>query len=595
MVYGCRAEWSPGGGLSWPGPVVYLWLWNRPRRPLWRSTLRRSSGQLIGITIAVLLLLVIVSALALTMHGVSYLHTEVVAVPTNTPPARPPPPPQLERMSAPRAVLILDVSGSMGLGKDASDPEHLQTEAVLQFQRIFTALSKETLEEDEVAGTAVILFAAEPRAIRWPGTADPFLPATEANLPLFRRVMEDHLGVVGKREPRRGKRTDYVRALDALADVLEKVDQRSGPPAIVFMTDGLPDPTPPAEGEPPTDAEIDAAIRQRVTALLARQYAVPGGQRALPAVWAPVLLNRSADESTRKGLRQRVRATLAASSASARAWSLRDPLLECETPGGLVRDFVDVLSSWFGLLPVPVQDGGFVVARDTRAFAVLAVAPKDVRGVTISGPCGDKALVGHRRHWGGVIAGESCTGRWRVAAGQQGSVKDIEVRARPRHEWVLAAPERHVVVQGGAAPLAELHLCRIGGRRCETQGVFPDLPATLSGTFSIAGKARPLTFELQRSADEQGGVGPRYRTSLPVAAGDTGEARVVADLRGMRAAGMVVRTERLERTLRLEPGVALEVVGPDGQTTAAVDVRDLPLLPSWLPSSWVHWLDGRLP
>ena len=65
------------------------------------------------------------------------------------------PTPELPQVSAPHAILVLDVSGSMGLTGRPSDPERLQTVATLRFFDTYLKIAQEVLAEDDAAGIAV--------------------------------------------------------------------------------------------------------------------------------------------------------------------------------------------------------------------------------------------------------------------------------------------------------------------------------------------------------------------------------------------------------------------------------------------------------
>ena len=135
------------------------------------------------------------------------------------------------RLISPQAILVLDVSGSM---RD-SDPLHLQTEAVRQFYRLYSALSREVLGLGEHARIAVVLFSTIAQTIDWTGRGEPWLTVSEENQPAFDRVVARYLGEVGS-EPRIGQDTDYLAAIsrvDRLASGL------TSPPAILFLTDGV--------------------------------------------------------------------------------------------------------------------------------------------------------------------------------------------------------------------------------------------------------------------------------------------------------------------------------------------------------------------
>ena len=148
-----------------------------------------------------------------------------------------------ERLKNPRAILVLDVSGSMGVTRNPSDPGRYQTTAVIHFYDLFSQLAREVVEPGERATIAVVLFATVAQVIDWTGKEEAFLEVKASNRDLFKEVILRHLGtpppkgekVKTEEDPRRGKDTDCAAALDAVTKLVK--DQKS-PPAVVFMTDG---------------------------------------------------------------------------------------------------------------------------------------------------------------------------------------------------------------------------------------------------------------------------------------------------------------------------------------------------------------------
>ena len=91
------------------------------------------------------------------------------AEPITAVPAPPPPDPWLPRLAEPRAVLVLDVSGSMGVVSRPSDGQRLQTVAALRFFDIYARMWDEVSGNEGDAGIAVILFGTVAQTIDWSG------------------------------------------------------------------------------------------------------------------------------------------------------------------------------------------------------------------------------------------------------------------------------------------------------------------------------------------------------------------------------------------------------------------------------------------
>ena len=103
-------------------------------------------------------------AVALLSAGVlafHFLRTPVAppsdAEPITALPAPPPPAPWLPRLAEPRAVLVLDVSGSMGVVSRPSDGQRLQTVAALRFFDTYARMWGEVSGDDGGAGIGVQL------------------------------------------------------------------------------------------------------------------------------------------------------------------------------------------------------------------------------------------------------------------------------------------------------------------------------------------------------------------------------------------------------------------------------------------------------
>ena len=218
--------------------------------------------------------------------------------------------PQFPRIVSPHAVLVLDVSGSM----HASDPLHLQTEAVLQFFNVYRDLACEMLGERDRARMAVVLFSSIAQTIDWNGKHDPWLDISGADSDEIREVIVHYLGR-SDLEPRVGQDTDYFAALE---EVQRLVDDLDSPPAVMFMTDGRNEP------HPLLTASFPAAQRMsRLAALTGAQRraveaAVSGALRWLPARGGGHVFDRRASQIPDEPL------TAAETDASRR--SVRDSL-----------------------------------------------------------------------------------------------------------------------------------------------------------------------------------------------------------------------------------------------------------------------------
>ncbi len=575
-----------------------------------------------GAAIPGLFLLAVLSAGVLTVHDVGDTAVAPVEVaPTSDRPTLQPPAPRLPRITEPRAVLVLDVSGSLGVVRRPSDPEHLQALAALRFYDTYLAMAKEVLGQDGTARIAVVLMGTVAQTIDWDGQGTLFLAVSADDRALYEQVVLHYLGTPGRPsdeadpDPRRAQDSDYAAALDAVAEL---VTDAPSPPAVVFMTDGTTDPHPcftpliadaqrdglrrcrgntaaptrlsaitrppifdrRAEDPPinrfamPDTVDIERAVVARVRRLLARRFPVgemgeAAAGRTAPLAWFPMYLEARA----RPGDREAVQAMLAPDPDGS--------LIACPTAGDMVREFVTALAQWFRMTALPLAPGEtrFQVPTGTPMLTIQVESDVPLPSLKLTHGAREVALTGHGRFWGGVVTGE-CDGEWTFAAGRRAQLR-ASIFRRPRYEWVLSVPEVCAQVPQGPAPEAQLYLCRFSdGQAVAASEVFGELPATLPGSVEPAGGERQaVEFTLAR--DAAGTSPPTYAAPISAARLPLGDAMVSVELASLRAVDMSLSEDQLTRPFVIASYTRLFVRDARGRRSGEIRLDNVPEAPDW--------------
>ncbi|MFH1842943.1 MAG: hypothetical protein ABIF77_07020 [bacterium] len=518
-----------------------------------------------GIFTLILFVLAVVFAGILTLHFTSFSarSPQAALLPMEIPPATIPEP-WLPRITNPTAILALDVSGSLGIVKQPSDPDHLQALAVLQFYETYLQLAEMVMGPGETARIAVVLYGTVAQTITRDDNETRFLPVTAENRTLFRDLIEHYLGTPGVAvsdstpDPRHSQDTDHALALEVIASLVEDLPS---PPAVLFMTDGRPDPHPcysPLVSETmrrqlagcrragevpgtldvtsrppifnrrdgaspvnkvhmPEGIDVDQGITARVSDLLRLRFPVPGHGQAdvdrhatpptAPLAWFPLFL----DMFPRWRPDINVRAILGSDTTGRDYWGLEPGLLHCQRPGAMPRHFVASLARWFHMTELQLAPGErkLRVPPHTGALVIHVECDPPVAGVNLIQNGRTVPLTGQDRFWSGVVA-EDCDGEWSFDMGRTGPggiQLTTTVFRSPRYDWAVSAPDSCGWDPRSVPPQAHLYLCRLDdGSAVDGGEIYPNLPATLAASLVVGGEAA-LPVEFRRlSGDEDAGI-----------------------------------------------------------------------------------------
>ena len=582
--------------------------------------MRNKSTSIINGIFAVALL----SAGVLAFH---FLRTPVAppsdAEPITALPAPPPPAPWLPRLAEPRAVLVLDVSGSMGVVSRPSDGQRLQTVAALRFFDTYARMWGEVSGDDDDAGIAVVLFGTVAQTIDWSGDGELFLPVTDTNRKRFADALVRYLGRPlawggdPGEDPRRGQDSDYAAALDAVAGL---VAGAPSPPAVLFMTDGpmdthpcftpllsdaereryrscarrgtVPDRLAAVGGPPifdrragevpinktdmPPNVDIAAGVAARLARLLEARFPVAGNESA-PLAWFPLYLDTRPWRSDLAAVSR----MLSGDDANARFWGTEKGVTHCRSADELVGHFGAAFARWFQMSALPVAPGGtrFRVPDDTRAIAVQVTSDAPLKSLRLVR--GDRAvdLGGRGRFWTGVLADDSAGDWLLVPVG--GAVTETSVYLEPSYGWTLAVPE--VCRQGseGELPEARLYMCRYADGAAVAGGeVYGNLPTQLPGFIRRdTGETLPLDFALAAGSGE--GAQATYVADIPVARLSEGPALVTVRLDTLQSLGIPVRDSVQTRRVAVEALTRLVVTDAQGRRLPGFKLEGVPRAPGW--------------
>jgi hypothetical protein len=523
------------------------------------------------------------------------------------------PPPPVERLRSPHALLVLDVSGSM----KTSDHDHKQSAAVSRFYEVYLGLSHETLAKSESAKVAVVLFSTVAQVIDWDGQGQAWLDVTPENAKPFNKMVETYLGI-GANEPRKGQDTDYIAALDEVGRLAEGLPS---PPLVLFMTDGIFEPNPlfstqvtaeqkmklapavygsrqreieeisgggkrflsmrklepvfdprsiDAGGVKPTPAlndELSAMVPESVRKLTRRTFELSRRETAACLFWAPLYLAESPSVNLAAAV-----ASALAPPTGCRTWGDKTHFIPVRDPRDLPGDFVGILSSWFRLveLPIPAGSTGVRAPAEVQAFAVYIESGDTCTRFELTQ--GDSAigLSGQNGQWAGV---SSKGGEW-AFRDDCGSVRGGKLYYRLRHEWALRLPgnwykgenEEHL-------PLDVLLMSLDTEKPVPAASVYASLPESLPATLRPSGGGSPLPVTLRKDHNASGDVA--YSGRIPAGGIPSGRAEVQVDLAGLQASAIPAGRETLSETLEIRPAVRVRVRTGDGHP-ATLGARGLP-------------------
>jgi len=565
--------------------------------------------------LAGILALLLITAGAFTCSGFKYVISSSGTTQAEAADAKVILPPVPEVLRSPHALLVLDVSGSM----KTSDPEFLQSEAVLRFCDVYAALAREITGTEEYARLAVVLFSTIPQIVDWDGSQDPWLVLDDSSLGSLRPVVKAYLGP-SEDDPRDGYDTDYFWALQEVDRLIAELES---PPAVVFMTDGVCEPAPllspllsqeqrreafpqsfaenieviraAARGESRwldvgsedciflaseltreaqgldydhnTKAQIPHAVQRAKQALFRREYWLSRDREHQPLLWAPVYLGVSDKDTDWDEI-----GGLLSGDSVAEAWQLSRGFVHCSAAHELVSEFIQILAHWFRLDAQDVESGSesIQVPLLTQAFAAHVRTREDAPHFLLRGDGSTTHLSGQGREWAGVVAGG---GHFQFDAGGV-TVESGSIHRRPRFEWALKVPEWETVTASGCSVSVGLSLLSLEEGGCvPADEVYPDLPSSLPLEYAINGGKSGAIRQISRSSPndpETAYHGELYLTSPPM-----GELEVTIDLRRMREYGVEIRRSQLSRKIDLRPQVRFVLRDSEGRPTS-IHVEGIP-------------------
>jgi hypothetical protein len=527
--------------------------------------------------------------------------------------------PKLVSLRSPRAILVLDVSGSM---KD-SDRGHLQTEAVQQFFSVYRNLAQEILHAGDHAYVSIILFSTIAQVIDWRGDGNLWLEANEANDQVFRAAIIEYLGREGS-EPRTGQETDYLAALE---EIHRLVDGAASPPAVLFMTDGTNEPhryftptrltdkgahdprvvavaeqvargdmrrlqpgrnqpifdrrakeLPPAPLNPAELADAAREVEQSLTELLGRRFPL-GEDTAVPLLWSPLFL-RGGEPAQRSGDLH----DLFSHFSSDGPWGGRSLALDCHNPQEIASHFITALSVWMQLQEQTIPAGALAVQapKKTQAFAVvLRTASEGTHAGLVSGT-NRVALTGSGMSWAGVAVGD---GKWELS-GDAGAVVGGKLFYRPRYEWVLFVPSRARLNPSQSSIEVRLYLYSVEtGSPVDAPTVYADLPNSLP--LRVQTDSSVQSTELRLGALQRPGD-PPYRADVALQLNNGRRAMVEADLRPLKSLGIPLRAESLHESVEIRPGLRVDIIDSHGRPVAP-HLKNIPRESEAVRKWWSSW------
>lgn len=583
-----------------------------------------------GSIIAGIFGLALISTIALTAHFVNYsivppvdLKRSSLALPPSVPQ------PWVPRLTAPRAVLVLDVSGSMGITRNPSDPERLQAVAALQFFDTYLKMSHEVLEPGDKAQVAMVLFGTVAQVVDWDGKGARFLDVSEGNRALYERVIVHYLGLPSAwggsqgEDPRRAKDTDYAAALDVVEAL---VAGSPSPPAIVFMTDGKPSPhpcyTPPGaagswtrrpacgdlesiptllsatalptvfireagQGSSQAFAAVDTAalaagIMDRMARLSGLRFPVSAYGAAAtssdgPVAWFPIFL----DVNARSEDLAAVNRMLGGAAANREHWGSTEGVIHCRTAGDMVGQYVTALARWLRMVELPLTAGTtrFQIPAQTQAIAIQIESDGPLTSLHLARGELRVPLTGRGRFWGGVVTAD-CSGEWTIVP-ESGAVRAAKVFIRPRFDWVLSAPAVCIDDSTMSPPQAHLYLCRTAdGAVVAGPSVFADLPESLPGSLVMQdGTRRPFRFQLAPSVES--GPSPTYTADMQLDGTPEGSGTIIVELGELRRRQVPLRTVELTRLVEVAASARLVLRDSRNRRLGGIELVRVPSAPDW--------------
>lgn len=529
-----------------------------------------------------------------------------------------------EYLASPRAILVLDVSGSM----KKSDPRHLQTEAVLRFYQLYRDLAVEGLRPGDRAALAVVLFSSIAQVVDWSGSGDPWLPVGAGSDELFSRVVERYLGR-GDSDPRTGLDTDYLAAVREVANLTADL---ASPPVVVFMTDGLYEPHPLLSPGSPLERrrEVAPAVFDRVRPLLAgigagterflsaqdlppifdpRRHGIPaleptaslmtalsealvaerqelfrrsfrpsGSRPESCLLWSVVHL-QGEDHQAAETVRR-----LLVGNAPCRDWPEESSFVSCARPDEMVGAFLEPLARWLRLDEMPITAGASAiqVPEDTKFFAVHVQTAADAPPPVLEAGTSQVPLAGRDGAWSAVIPGH---GTWRFERGAF-AIAGGRIFLRSRYEWAIRFPPWFTV---GEKPedleIEILLVARETGRPVRATSVYRDLAervvARVESEAASGQSPGTLVFTPPVGPAAEAGDAPAFRGKLPLGSGAQRRIRVQVDRAALRPQLGTIGSASLTAEVDLRPQVRILLRDGAGHETG-IDLRRVPREGEWL-------------
>jgi hypothetical protein len=521
---------------------------------------------------------------------------------------------KMERITSPKALLVLDTSGSMKV----SDRSRLQGEAVLRLYDIYNKISKEILniEKGEKAHIALVLFSTIPQIVDWDGNGSIWLEVegTEkkgdhSRSQKFRKAVADYLGNV-QNDPRSGQKTDYLLAFREIGALTKDL---TNPPLVIFMTDGLNDPHPyfidlvseaellklpgyeihrqtiaefksgnfrylnVADSEPgiifdtktkklpsidiPKQWQplIGQAIDRTKSDFLNKTFYFSQTHPNVPLFYAPIFLNYGMNASSYRAARTDL-------APQKDFWHKTNDIFKCEGAEELTKEFIYVLGKWLNLREFEIPRGALniQIPKDTKAFAVELQMEKKCDSVSLQSKSENIPLSGRENVWAGVGKGD---GTWTIQS-SCGSPLRGKIFLRPRHEWMLLTPVRE---KNGQIKVSMCLYSHDADACVYDKKVYDALPQTLPLSVTIEGLA---TRTLSMTTDD-GHRSNLYSAIVPAVEKKGGKVKLSVNLTSMKEFGIPAFQTHIEKEFELLPLVTIDFRDFRGKETG-IEITNVP-------------------
>jgi hypothetical protein len=520
--------------------------------------------------------------------------------------------PHLRGLIKPKAILVMDVSGSM----NRNDPDLLQATAVRQFFDIYRDLSKEVLPDGQRAQIAVVLFSTVAQIIDWGnGRHLVWLDVCDKNSEIFHQTVSRFLGSDGK-DPRKGQDTDYLDALMTLNTLLSDIKE---PPAVIFLTDGQYDPHPAFNAKVFTPSlkgkqwlhsyiqkhrfidhvqgkilnRLDLDVGGRKEKIPPQRADAKGMQHYVTALSEEIARTAKTIQSFQIDGRPDIRPTfssiylsnsseafeqfkrLFADSTHSDPVDEKTSVIPCRTADEMVNVFVQAVASWLGMeeQPLAPNPGGrleFNVPSEVTAFAIQVRTANNIDALELKHKDVVLPLAGSLRDWAGV---GKITGKWATNSGVR--VIDGRLFFRPRYKWFLNTPERVKNMDTGSIKVY-LSLYSLEKKEpVRPQEVLSRVPQSLQGNVIYPNASnKRILFNLEPE-------GYAYAASLDISGAGSGKAYVSISKDVLSAVDVNRTNSGVAQEVVLEPYLSIRLKTDNG-TYDSIGISGVPRKWQWM-------------